>query len=191
MSDIAILKEMLKPESTLALDEHQNGRRLNYSVTLKESSDNYSVKIEGMPKHEDVIVINPESFNPSTILNAANGQCKRADFVIVADTDLEKMVICIEMKKTKDENKKIIQQLNGAKCFVAYCREIGKAFWGQQNFLDAYQYRFIRIGRISISKRTTRLKKKVNSELHDTPEKMLKIVYQPVLQFNYLVEGEE
>lgn len=190
MSDITILKEMIKQESTVLLDEYQSGRRLKYSVTLQEWKDNYSVKIDGMPTPENVIVINPESFNPSKIFSANNGQCKRADFIIIAHTKLEKIVICIEMKKTKDENKKIIQQLNGAKCFITYCREVGKVFWGQQNFLDTYQYRFITIGRISISKSRTNFRRRVSSELHDCPERMLKISHSSVLQFNYLVEGK-
>jgi len=193
MSDIAILKQMIKEESTVSLEECQNGRRLNYSVTLTEAKANYFVKIDGMPKHEDVIVINPEFFNPSTVFKASKGECKRADFVIIADDHLGKIIVCIEMKKTKGENKKIIQQLKGAKCFIAYCQEIGHSFWQDENFLKNYEYRFVSIKNISVPKTITRRDKQTSkpTEINDRPDRMLRISSPSGLQFNQLVEGHK
>ncbi|CCI34063.1 hypothetical protein [Microcystis sp. T1-4] len=73
----------------------------------------------------------------------------------------------------------LIKQLTGAKCFVSYCREIGRLFWNQPDFLQDYQYRFVSIKNISISKTTTSSSKpSQKSEIHDQPEKMLKIPAQ-------------
>ncbi|AFZ25332.1 hypothetical protein Cylst_3169 [Cylindrospermum stagnale PCC 7417] len=188
MSDIAILKKMIKEEFTVSLAERKDGTHFNYSVTLTETQDNYSVTIDGMPNFNEVIIINAENFlAPIKVFNGSKGECKRADFIMIADTDTEKIIICIEMKKTK--GKKIIQQLKGAKCFVSYCQEIGKAFWTKHNFLDTYQYRFISIGHIPISKEKTRHdgKKKDSNKTHDCPEKMLIIKGKNSLQFDSLI----
>ncbi len=199
MSDVAILKQMIKESATLPLSEQQNGKRLSYAVVLTEPQPNlknsYSVTINGMPKHDEVIVIKADAFPaPREIFKGKKGECKRADFVVIANTNIEKIILCIEMKKKKGLNKTIIQQLIGAKCFVNYCQEIGKAFWHQQNFLDGYQYRFVSIGHISMSKKKTRPYsrnkcKDSSSGMHDCPERMLRISSQNVLEFNYLIYG--
>jgi hypothetical protein len=70
--------------------------------------------------------------------------------IIIADTGKKKVILCIEMKAGKGgEMKDIIAQLQGVKCFVAYCREIGKSFWHHPNFLEDYNLRFISIKNIT------------------------------------------
>lgn len=190
MSDIAILKEMIKESATVPLEEEQNGKRLNYSVTLTEPQHNYYVTINGMPNDDLVIVIKADAFSaPTNIFTSSKGQCKRADFIIIADTPTEKVIFCIEMKKTKDQKTKIIQQLTGAKCLVEYCKEIGKSFWNRQDFLDNYQYRFISIGHIRVPKGTTR--SKPLTETHDHPDRMLIITNTNKLQFAHLIYGRK
>lgn len=188
MSDIAILKEMIKESARVPLVEDDKGKR---RVVLKEPPPaDYFVTIDGMPDNDQVIVIKADAFPaPEAVFIGSNGECKRADFVIIADTPTEKMIFCIEMKKNKAQHKKIEQQLTGAKCFIEYCKEIGKAFWNRQNFLDGYQYRFISIGKIRISKRTTRLKH--STETHDRPDRMLKITNPNKLQFYHLIDGKK
>ncbi|MEZ2230579.1 hypothetical protein [Microcoleus sp.] len=193
MSDIAILKEMIQESATVPLEEHKGKKQ----VILKEPPPaDYSVTIDGMPDDAQVIVIKADAFPaPSKIFTSSKGQCKRADFAIVADTPTEKIIFCIEMKKKKGKTKNIIQQqLTGAKCFVDYCKEIGKAFWHQQNFLDAYEYRFVSIGHIPISKGKTRNNRSTETndrltEIHDRPDRMLKISRPNKLQFNHLIYG--
>ncbi len=73
------------------------------------------------------------------------------------------------------------------KCYFLtdpYCREIGKAFWNQKNFLDDYSYRFVSIGHTGIPKRKTRIS--LQTGVHDCPKRMLKIDWPHDLQFNYL-----
>jgi len=59
-SDIAILKKMIKDTATVTLEERQEGKRLKYSVTLKEQ-DIYAVTIDGMPTHDEVIIIKADT----------------------------------------------------------------------------------------------------------------------------------
>jgi hypothetical protein len=184
MSDIAILREMIQTTATVSLEDHHSKKK----VTLEEPYPaDYSVTIHGMPNDDKVIVIKADTFSsPNAVFQGKYGECKRADFVIVADTGNNKVIICVEMKAGRGgSEKEIIQQLKGAKCFVTYCQEIGKSFWVQQNFLDMYKYRFISIRNISISKRSTR--SSAQTPKHDRPEQMLKITSPKGLQFNSLI----
>jgi hypothetical protein len=153
MSDIAILKEMIKDTATVSLEERKGKKQ----VILKEPDANYSVTIDGMPDDEQVIVIKADAFtSPKAVFIGSKGECKRADFVIIADGK-KKVILCIEMKAGNGESDKhITAQLKGAKCFVAYCREIGQLFWNKPNFLKDYEYRAVSIKNITLSKQKTR-----------------------------------
>lgn len=180
MSDIAILKEMIRDCAIVELEYKKEYKRDSYLLKLIENQDNYSFVVNGMPKPDEVIVINlDEFFDVRKIFTGSKGECKRADFIIIANTPTEKVILCLEMKKGKDSNTSITKQLKGAKCFVSYCREIGRLFWNQPDFLQDYQYRFVSIKNISISKTNTSSgKSSQKSEIHDQPEKMLKISAQ-------------
>ncbi len=188
MSDIAILKEMIKNTATVPLQEDPYGKK---QVRLEEPDlPNCFVTIYGMPNDDQVIVIKADTFkSPNTVFTGSKGECKRADFVIIANTDTKKVIICIEMKakSTTSSEKEIIQQLKGAQCFVAYCQEIGKIFWEQKIFLDDYIYRFVTIRNINIDMRPTREQKTMT---HDKPERMLKISSPKYLEFNHLIGKE-
>jgi len=182
MSDIAILKEMLKESITVSLEPPYGDK-----VILKEPPPgNYSVTIHKMPKDDKVIVIKTDAFpSPKTVFANSRGECKRADFVIIANTEQEKFIVCIEMKAGKGgEPKEIKQQLQGSQCFVAYCREIGRVFWDKKDFLEGYKYRFVSMKNIRINKKPTRINQK---EIHDSPERMLKISSPKYLNFKVLV----
>lgn len=184
MSDIAILREMIQTTATVSLEDYHNKKK----ITLEEPPPaSYSVTIHGMPNDDEVIVIKADTFSsPNSVFQGEHGECKRADFAIIADTENKKIIICIEMKAGQGgSEKEIIQQLKGARCFVTYCREIGQSFWGQQNFLDGYEYRFVSIRNISISKRPTR--SSIQTPKHDQPDQMLKITSPKGLQFNRLI----
>lgn len=189
LTDIAILKEMINKTATVSLEDDgygKNKKNKKNKVILREPPPaNYDVTIYGMPDDHEVIIINADKFkSPDTVFKGNRGECKRADFVIVADTGKKKVILCIEMKATKGSEKEIILQLTGAQSFVAYCQVIGKAFWRQPKFLDKYQYRFVSIGHISIPKQRTRIERPTAN--HDCPERMLKIDWPHHLQFNHL-----
>lgn len=183
MPDFEILHQMIKDGAKVPLlDNH--GKK---SVVLSEPQHpNSSVMIAGMP--DNAIVIKADAFkSPDTVFSGSQGECKRADFVIVADTGSRKRIICIEMKAAKASEKEIIQQLSGARCFIVYCQEVGKLFWKRQNFLAGYSYRFISIGHTSIPKRRSRIDR--SAGIHDSPDQMLKISSPHRLQFDHLAGG--
>jgi len=162
MSDIAILKQMIKDTATVPLFSKQSENKV---ILSEPPPANYFITIDGMPDEENVIVIKADAFkSPDTIFRGEHGERKRADFVIIADTGKKKVILCIELKASKGgSTHEIFQQLEGAKCFAEYCREIGKAFWNQPKFLDGYDYRFVSIKNISIKKKGSLIKSGINN----------------------------
>lgn len=182
MTDIEILHQMITDKAQVALMDDRNRKKVE--LTEPNCLDSV-VTISGMP--ENGIVIDLDSFwLPEQIFTGSHGQLKRADFVIVANDDEKKVIIYIELKKTKGKKNKIIQQLTGAQCFITYCREIGraKAFWNQSDFLENYKHRFVSFSHTSIRKQKTRVPPKEG--VHDHPKRMLKISSPSHLEFNHI-----
>lgn len=181
MTELEILNQMIKDIAKVSLDFKKD----KASVKLDEpQAPGSSVVICGIPP--DAIVIKVDAFrSPDTVFAGSKGECKRADYVIIADSGHKKRILYIEMKKTKASLKEVVKQLTGAKCFMSYCQEIGKSFWNEKNFLKDYQHRFVSIGHTGIKKRKTRMER-ITSK-HDTPETLMKIDYPNRLQFNHLV----
>ncbi len=186
MPHITILKEMLKETALVPLEDHPYGKKNSKQVTLSEQGF-YSVSIKGLPAEDQVIVFKTDDYPaPSHIFKGNKGECKRADFVIICDTEAIKIILFIELKAKSNTSpaKHIIQQLKGAQCVVKYSQEIGKLFWDPL-FLDGFQYRFVCLTDINQDKRQTQACKALT--LHDTPEEMLKINSPRHLQFRQLI----
>jgi hypothetical protein len=181
MTDIEILVEMLKNDATIAIETESDKR----VVKLTESQINQHVKIYNIP--ENAIVIKADAFpSPNAIFANSKFECKRADFIIVVET--EKVIIYIELKnsiKTKSQEF-IIQQLQGAQCLMSYCQSIGEIFWKEKNFLKNYQHRFVNIliKGISVSKSLTNSK---FLQIHDHPDRMLQISGLSEISLDYLI----
>jgi hypothetical protein len=188
MSDIAILKEMFKANILEKLENRQEGTHEVYSVKLKEPKDDYFIIIDRMSNDNEVIIINPEAFKAPTLLfNGNKYECKRSDFVIVDEK--QKVILYIEMKRTKGSKKDVVAQLRGAKCFVSYCKEIGREFWKKEKFLDSYAHRFVVVDHIDnkISKNRNRVTRQDIDTIHDRPEAVLSIPYRQNLKFDNLI----
>ena len=180
MSDIRILDQMIKDSAKVALTERHSKK---VAVLTEHQQPDSVVTIAGMP--DNAIIIKADVFkSPDTVFLGSKGECKRADYIIVADTGNKKTIICVEMKVTKYPKKEIIQQLAGAQYFIIYCQEIGKAFWNQSEFLKGYKYRFVSISHTGIPKRKTRVERPTG--IHNRPEQMLKISSPHYLQFSHL-----
>ena len=190
MDDLDILRDLIKGEALADIESPYE----KDVVVLREDGngpqDAYTVKLHNVPVN--AIVIKADMFSPSkNIFKDSKGECKRADYVMIVNTPQKNWIICIEMKKRKlGDSSEIKKQLKGAKCFVAYCRAIGRSFWDNKGFLDEnnYQYLFVSIMGIGIDIKPTR-RKKSPDRLHDTPENMLKIPApgKGGLQFNRLI----
>lgn len=182
-SDLELFKKLIKQNATLQLE------RTSYDKTiliLEETSVEtpYSVTIKGVPR--DAFVIKVDKFQPpDDIIKCMHGECKRADYVIIAQSDRGRYMIYIEMKKGGGKRKAIVQQLKGAACFVAYCRELVRTFFQQPEFLTLeYENRYVSIKNIGIKKIPTSLN--LPTKTNNTPEDMLTISGKEVLHFNEL-----
>lgn len=181
MTDIDILYELIKDTARVSLEDHYGKKR----VTLTEAQQTHSsITIFNVP--DDSIVIKADAFvEPKAVFKNSRGECKRADYVMITDTGEEKFIVYIEMKSGKGDNPQIIQQLKGAACFVAYCREIGLSFWNEREFLSGYTSRYVSVVKTSINKRPTR--ETLRPGLHDSPENMLKIQSTLSISFKHLI----
>jgi hypothetical protein len=184
MDDFEILNLMIQEEAKVKLDGISSSKS---KVVLKEA-DLYAVTIHGMPSTENVIVIKGDAIKePKQLFNGEKGECKRADFMIIARfDDIQKYVVFIEMKSRSTTSKEweIIQQLQGTQCLFAYCREIGKVFWKEPKFLDDYHHRFVSLKNIGLDMRPTL---EPQTPINDRPERMLKRNCKNLIQFGVLV----
>ncbi len=175
MSDFDVLRDLIRDDMLAPIQDHYRKK----TVVLKEPGNRqqsaYSLEIRNAP--DNTIAFKADAFpSPKEIFKNSKGECKRADFVIIASNHKANWIVYIEMKSGKagPENE-IKKQLIGAQCLVAYCRAIGQGFWGKPQFLQEnnYQQRFISVRNIGVPKRQTRTAP--NSGQHDAPERMLKI----------------
>lgn len=180
ISDISILNEMIK-ESVKEKPTYNNGK---CKVTLREPKHpDSNLTVSGMP--DEAIVIKADEFaSPDSVFNGSQRECKRADYVIIAEKRNKKVVLCIEMKAGKNLAWEIVQQLKGARCFVEYCRHIGQTFWNKPDFLKGYVYRFVSFKHISIAKRPTRFKP--TAGVHDNPEDPLRLSGFTQIRFDHI-----
>jgi hypothetical protein len=178
MPDMLILSQMIKDSALISLQD-EYGKKL-VKLCDPQAPDS-SATIRNLPS--DALVIKVDAFrSPDDIFKGKNGECKRADYVIISAE--KECILFIEIKQTKDGWDQIVKQLKGAQCFVEYCKEIGKTFWNESSFMTGYKYRFISIGHTSIPKRKTRITKKLKK--HDTPKRAMKVDWSNHLQFNQL-----
>lgn len=182
MSDIAILNEMIKNSARIPVEVDAFTTKKFVKLTEPQEPSSI-VTIYNLP--DDAIIVKVDKFEVDKIFQGAKDECKRADYVVISRSGGKKRIIYIEMKKTKDSEKQIIAQLKGATCFVSYCKEIAKVFWGERDFLTGFQPRFVSFGHTgSINKKKTRVER--TAACHDTPERMLKIHWPNRTEFNQL-----
>ena len=180
MDDAEILSEMIKQSARIELQEEYG----KFLVELREpqAPDSLAV-IRNVPS--DAIVIKVDCFrSPNDIFVGDRGECKRSDYVIISHE--RKRIIHCEIKRTREADGwgQVVRQLMGSDCFMKYCREVGRAFWGKESFLDGYQHRFVCIRHTSVVKRKTRIS--IQPKPHDTPGRAMTIDTPNHLQFNQL-----
>ncbi len=175
MFDFDILQDLIKTEALASVEDEYNKKIIVLEEPGNQQQSAYSLKIRNVP--DDIIAFKADAFPPpNNIFKNSKGECKRADYVVIASDDRANWIVHIEMKSGKgDSEKEVEQQLRGAQCLVAYCRAIGQEFWQEPAFLEKknYQQRFVIVKNIRVAKRPTLIEPK--SGRHDRPEHMLKI----------------
>jgi hypothetical protein len=183
MDLIDLLRRMIAQGARVALVE--KGGKLSVELMEPQAPDS-KVTIRGLP--EATIVIKLDSFAaPDGLFTCERGECKRADYAIVAASATSGVMLFVELKRTKASSGDIEKQLRGGECVIAYCKRIAAAFYGEAHLLQGYASRFISLGHTSINKRKTRYTR--NAVRHDRPERFMKIDWPATLYFNRLVGG--
>ncbi|MCY3999201.1 MAG: hypothetical protein OXF84_00120 [Bacteroidetes bacterium] len=177
-SDINILKRLIIKNVLVPVSKNNYDK---YFLVLNDygRSSSYHIKIVNLP--EETIAIKTDRF-PFTkkIFRCNNGECKMADYVVISNDLDQKWIIYIELKLgSNGKPKQIIQQLEGSKCFIHYCREVGKTFLHEPEFLDPtnYQERYISVKNIGVAKRSSNILTKPG--VHDHASNMLRISAPP------------
>lgn len=193
MPDFDVLRELMDDDALVLVSSDRHGRDV---LILEEPEEQppYAITIRSLP--EQILAIKADKFPPPPFAGS-RGECKRADFVILARDTARNWIVYVEMKGSRSKRSRsrsateIRQQLMGAMCVVGYCREVVRVFWRQTGFLakGEYQQRFVGVTDIGISKRPTRTRK---GSLHDRPESMLRISApaNAEIRFERLVGGE-
>lgn len=178
IDDVEILTQLIKPAATVPLEKEYG----KHFVTLREpQAPDSQVTVHNLPI--DTIAIKVDAFtSPDAVFNGKHGECKRADYVLISPE--RRTVIYIEIKRTRDGFEDIVKQLKGAQCFINYCRDVGKMFWEESEFLRDYKERFVSIGHTTLAKRRTKVER--TGSRHDRPSQALKIDSPHHIQFSQL-----
>ncbi len=175
MDDFELLEKLFGDK----LIKSKEGEYGKPCIKLEETKSNYSITVRQTPP--DAIAIKTDLFPDLRYFfkcSSDTGQCKRADFVIIAD----KKLVFIELCKVKKRATEIEQQLKGAQCVIEYCRSIGNKFYHHDSFLKDYHSYFVSIYDIGVSKKSSI----TPSENNNKSNQFLKISSPHNLQFNAL-----
>lgn len=185
MSDVDLLRKKILNDNVIVPLLDGKGSEKKYAV-LREEETNTSFTVYGLPANS--IVIKADKFPaPRNFLKNTKGEASRADFIIISEMETKKWIIYIEMKKgTSSPNKKIVQQLKGAQCVMAYCISVVENFYDITKFLDQYNSRFISIRSPNVNKQPTR-RLVDEGGIHDTPKNRLQFKNTPKSHLNNLV----
>ena len=187
MADVDVLRDLVRDEALVLAEPDVYGNNV-LVLAEQEPQAGYSIVIRKVP--DRTVAIRPERIARPRF-RGDRGECKRADFVVVASTDRGNWIVYIELKREKKSKTEVKQQLLGAKCVVAYCKAVVEQFWQERDFLDegSYQQRFVSVTGIGVDKKPTRTRK---HELHDTPDGVLRINAPrgSGLRFRELVGGD-
>ncbi len=178
-----ILEEMINPDAKVLL-QHCNETRGSVCLTERNKPDS-KVNIVGIPREALVIKVD-NYWSPERIFShdSRRGHCKRADFIIVVETERKRRILFIEMKSTSKQHNAVEQQLRGAACFIEYCKAIANHFWNEPKFLSQFEPRFVSFSHTSIAKKPTRIDR---NTLNNAPETMMKLQSAQRAHFDHLV----
>jgi hypothetical protein len=195
--DCEILSDLISNNVRTSLTSLPN---FSNEVRLTENIDNtsYSIKIKGLPK--ETLILKADEF--PALLNffkGLQGECKRADYIILTNIKNKKIAIFLELKSGNPDNKDIINQLKGAFCLYKYLQKIGQIFWDYTDFLIDYEIKFAVIKeipqKIKLKKQTTKFKKENlvsqiplnNLNTPEIPKYFISLKYQDEIYFSALV----
>ena len=179
MSDLDVLKRLIQGKALITLEDHYNGKK---KVTLREpQTENSYLELHNVP-YDSLVIDLDSAFSNDNFFQGSQGECKRADFIIVSE-DIKKIVF-IEMKRATAPLKNIIKQLKGSLCAFEYTQSIIKHFFGKNDYLRDYEHRYVSVTQTGLKKRKTEMTPTAGR--HDAPEKPLKLSWANQIQFKMI-----
>lgn len=113
---------------------------------VESNTSDSSVLLKKVP-NECVVVKLDASFKNEEIFSGKHGECSRCDYIIFFIKEKCLNILYIELKKTDDQSKKIMNQLKGGSVFVKYCEEIVRTFFQEQYLMAShYKEHFVAFG---------------------------------------------
>ena len=182
MTDLELLNKMIKASARIAVESHYR----NYKVVLSETKcPSSKVEIRNIP--QDAVIIVADKFpEPNGVFAGSRGECKRADYIIVAEKDGRTVAVYVELKCANSATATDIQnQLRGAHCVFCYCQAIGREFWKEPGFLSGAVHRYVSFGHTG-STRKHKTRETRHAALHDNPDRLLKLDWANSVEFNKL-----
>lgn len=178
MSDTNILDRLFNQAARVAIKPHYGRKK----VVLEESQTQDSkIEIRNIPDDAVVIELDKAFFNKN-LFAGSQGECKRADYLIFSEE--EQKILFIEMKRTGAKLKDIVNQLKGSLCVFEYTQSIAAHFFHENNFLAAYEQRFVSINHTSMANRKTAIERMVG--VHNKPDAPLKISWAKTVQYRMI-----
>ncbi len=177
MSDLEILEELFHPEARILVENyHGKGRATLVEPSCPESQ----VTIYGLPLNS--IILKVDLFDaPRKVFRNQRGECKRADYAIIAPHTNITIIVHLEIKSSTELKRERIRQLKGALCFMEFCRAVGREFWDEKLFLNRVRHRFVSFTYTSAAKRMTVIPPE--TKIHDRPDQPLCISGTQTVQF--------
>jgi hypothetical protein len=182
MNCFELIDRLIHPSDRVSLTE-QYGR---YMVILQEQECDSEAKIFSVPEGAIVLKLD-ENLDVGRLFSGSFGECKRSDFLLIAEVDPKIIFVHIEMKLTRGSAGDIAHQLRGSYCFVHYMKELGKAFASHGAFLNQEIHRFASIMYTGPRKRRTRIERATGQ--NDLPERAIKISSPHHIEFAKTYSG--
>ena len=185
-ADFEILQDLIKTKALASIVYEYNKKAIVLKEPGHQQRSAYSLRIHNVP--EEIIAFKADVFPaPRKIFKGEKGECKRADFIIIAGANKANWIVYIEMTSGKGGSKTkkdIEQQLRGAQCLLAYCRAIGQEFWQEPKFLEQrnYQSRFVSVRDIGISKQANNNTARIRSTRQSEGYAENQCAAQPAIQ---------
>ena len=178
MSDMTILKRLLQPNILLPLVDHYDSKKV---ILIEHQTQDSWIEIHNMP-YDALVIDLDHAFQNQLLFQGHNGECKRADYMIIAES--ERKVLFIEMKRSNAPALDIVKQLKGALCVFEYCQVIAREFFKEAAFLQYYQRRFISLRHTGGTKQKTEIERTSPlGTVHDNPDFPLRVSWAKVIQF--------
>lgn len=182
MTCLELIERLIAPGARVAIEPNA----YNFKVTLLEPGCDSQATIYNVP--EDCIVIRlDDNVDVGKMFSGSFGECKRSDFILVAETQGTLVLVHIEMKKSRGSKADIMKQLRGSRCFTHYLQELGRVFGQHSDFLKDARHRFVSIKHSGPRKRRTRIDR--DAGVHDCPENVLAISSPHRVEFSMISGG--